>query len=60
MRVAVFTDADLDAMNGTTRTLRALISCAPPDLSPRIFSFAPLDVDAPSYFATPRVKHENP
>ena len=51
MRVAVFTDADLDAMNGTTSALHALLEHAPADVSLRIYSVAALEVDDPQYFA---------
>jgi hypothetical protein len=40
MRVAVFTDMDLDAMNGVTTRLRALVRWAPSDVRPRIYTRA--------------------
>jgi glycosyltransferase involved in cell wall biosynthesis len=49
MRVAVFTDANLDSTSGVTTTLKALVTHAPPELQPRVYSFSDLEVDAPRY-----------
>ena len=54
MRVAVFTDADFDVMSGTTTTLQALVTHAPEDVRPRIYTFADLEVDEPDFVALPR------
>jgi glycosyltransferase involved in cell wall biosynthesis len=51
MRVAVFTDANLDAMNGATTTLRALMAHAARDVEPRIYTFSDLEIDEPRYRA---------
>jgi glycosyltransferase involved in cell wall biosynthesis len=51
MRVAVFTDMDLDAMNGVTTRLRALVRCAPRDVRPRIYTASAVEVDEPDFLA---------
>lgn len=51
VRVAVFTDANLDSTSGVTTTLNALVTHAPPELQPRIYTFSDLEVDAPHYRA---------
>ena len=51
MRVAVFTDDDFEKVNGVTTTLTALVSHAPPDLQPRVYTAGALGTDAPTYFA---------
>ena len=51
MRVAVFTDNDIDKANGVTTTLTALLEHAPADISPRIYTASSLGVDAPQYLA---------
>jgi glycosyltransferase involved in cell wall biosynthesis len=51
MRVAVFTDADFDRPDGVTTSLGALLRHAPPDVRPRIYSLADLEVDEPEYLA---------
>jgi phosphatidylinositol alpha 1,6-mannosyltransferase len=49
MRVAVFTDMDLDAMNGVTTRLRALVRWAPNDVRPRIYTSSAIDIDEPDF-----------
>ena len=49
VRVAVFTDANLDSTSGVTTTLNALVTHAPRELQPRIYTFSDLEVDAPHY-----------
>jgi glycosyltransferase involved in cell wall biosynthesis len=51
MRVAVFTDNDFDKVNGVTTALDALLTHAPSDISPRIYTAAALATDAPHYLA---------
>ena len=51
MRVAVFTDNDFDKVNGVTTALRAVLQCAPADISPRIYTASTLAVDQPDYLA---------
>jgi glycosyltransferase involved in cell wall biosynthesis len=51
MRVAVFTDNDLDEVNGVTPALDALLAHAPPDISPRIYTASSLATDTPHYLA---------
>ena len=51
MRVAVFTDNDFDKVNGVTTALTALVSHAPADVLPRIYTAGALSTDAPTYFA---------
>jgi phosphatidylinositol alpha 1,6-mannosyltransferase len=51
MRIAVFTDADFDHASGLTTALGALLRHAPPDVRPRIYTLADLDVDEPDYLA---------
>jgi glycosyltransferase involved in cell wall biosynthesis len=51
MRVAIFTDNDFDKTNGVTTTLKALLRHAPPDLRPRIYTLAELEVLEPDYLA---------
>jgi len=51
MRVALFTDNDFDKVNGVTTTLRAVLRHAPPDLQPRIYTLADLEVREREYLA---------
>lgn len=51
MRVALFTDIDLDSHGGSTTALRALLVQPPPELQIRIYTFSALEVDEPNYRA---------
>src|SRR5688572_17927160 len=51
MRVAVFTDHDFAQVNGVTTTLTALLSHAPADISPRIYTGPTLASEQPDYLA---------
>jgi glycosyltransferase involved in cell wall biosynthesis len=51
MRVAVFTDNDFDKVNGVTTALEALVTHAPGDISPRIYTASALATEAPHYLA---------
>lgn len=51
MRVAVFTDNDFTKVNGVTTTLRALLSHAPGDIRPRVYTCEPRAVEQPDYYA---------
>ncbi len=53
MRVAVFTDNDFSKVNGVTTTLRALLTHAPADILPRVYTCESREVDRPEYFAAP-------
>jgi glycosyltransferase involved in cell wall biosynthesis len=51
MRVAIFTDGDLDKVNGLSTTLRAMSRHAPRPWSPRIYTAADSGVEQPDYFS---------
>jgi glycosyltransferase involved in cell wall biosynthesis len=51
MRVAVFTDADLDRGSGVATMLEALLRHAPSDVQVRLYTLSDLDVDEPGYLA---------
>jgi glycosyltransferase involved in cell wall biosynthesis len=51
LRVAVFTDANLDSTSGMTTTLKALVAHGPQELRSRIYTFSDLEVDEPHYRA---------
>jgi glycosyltransferase involved in cell wall biosynthesis len=51
MRVAVFTDNDFDKVNGVTTALSALVTYAPSDVEPRIYTAASTAADSDTYFA---------
>lgn len=50
-RVAVFTDNDFEKVNGVTTALDALLTHAPPDIAPRIYTAAALGAETPTYLA---------
>jgi len=51
MRVAIFTDNDFDKVNGVTTTLTALVSRAPADVDPRIYTASGVGRDETRYLA---------
>ena len=51
MRVAIFTDNDFEKVNGVTTTLKAVLRHAPPDVQPRIYTCADLQIEEPDYLA---------
>jgi glycosyltransferase involved in cell wall biosynthesis len=51
MRVAIFTDNDFDKVNGVTTTLKAVLRNAPPDIQPRVYTCAGLQIEDPDYLA---------
>lgn len=53
MRVAIFTDNDFNKVNGVTTTLRALLRCAPPDLTLRVYTADEAGAEEPEYLSVP-------
>src|SRR5687767_13858445 len=51
MNVGIFTDNDLNTVNGVTTTLNAVVRCAPPGFRLRIYTAAPLPVEQDDYLA---------
>ena len=51
MRIAVFTDNDFEKVNGVTTTLTALVTHAPADIQPRIYTAGTAAIDDPTYLA---------
>lgn len=51
MRVAIFTDHDMDAVHGLATTLRALLHDPPAGVEPRIYTHAVLAADDPQLLA---------
>ena len=51
MNVAIFTDSELDRVNGVTTALRAALHHAPRGLHLRVYTASALGVDAPNYLA---------
>jgi hypothetical protein len=51
LRVAIFTDDDLDHRNSLTVSLKQVLRRPPPDLRPRIYSAGSFDVNTRDYFA---------
>ena len=51
MRIAVLTDNDFGKVNGVTTTLKALLSHAPLDVRPHIYTFAGEAAHRPGYTA---------
>lgn len=53
MRVAIFTDHDLDKVSALTTTLHAVSRHVPPPWVPRIYTAADSGVELPEYFSAP-------
>ncbi len=53
MRVAIFTDHDLDKVSALTTALHAVSRHAPPLWTPRIYTAADTGVELPDYFSAP-------
>ena len=51
MKVAIFTDNDFSKVNGVTTTLRAVLTHAPADIQPRVYTCESKNVQEPQYFA---------
>jgi glycosyltransferase involved in cell wall biosynthesis len=51
MRIGIFTDNDFGKVNGVTTTLTAVLTSAPVDLEPRIYTCSDLAIDQPEYLA---------
>jgi glycosyltransferase involved in cell wall biosynthesis len=51
MKVGIFTDNDFSKVNGVTTTLRAVLTHAPADIQPRVYTCESKNVQEPQYFA---------
>ncbi|MPY86378.1 MAG: glycosyltransferase [Luteitalea sp.] len=51
MNVAIFTDNDFEKVNGVTTTLKAVLRCAPADISVRVYTASHTGIAQPDYLA---------